>query len=76
MALAALAANRAPALANGADRARVIPLPEGGRGRSLDAYRTAPIMVAGRPVAPPAAARPAPVGPSRPSPLAFFRTPR
>jgi len=79
VALAALAGRGggAPALANGAERARVLPMPEGGRGRGLEAYRSAPIMVAGRPVAPPpAVARPAPVATGRPSPLAFFRTPR
>ncbi|WP_170979154.1 lytic transglycosylase domain-containing protein [Roseomonas sp. HF4] len=76
MALAALAGQRgAAALANGADRARVLPMPEGGRGRGLDAYRSAPIMVVGRPVAPPTVARQAPVVTGRPSPLAFFRTP-
>jgi hypothetical protein len=78
MALAALAGQGGgvASLANGGARARVIPLPEGGRGRALDAYRSAPIMMVGRPVAPPAAVRPAPVATGRPSPLAFFRTPR
>ena len=71
---AALAALGAPAprgLSNGGDRAQVIPLAAGARGRGLDAYRAAPIMAVGRPVAPPASV-PAPA--ARPSPLAFFRS--
>lgn len=62
-ALAALAGARGPAgsgLGNGADRARIIPLAEGGgagRGRGLDAYRSAPIMVVGRAPAPPPVAQ-------------------
>lgn len=54
-ALAALGAARGTAplsLANGTDRARVIPLATGpggaAPGRGLDAYRSAPIMVVGR----------------------------
>jgi len=78
MALAALAAGRgATGLANGGDRARIIPLPAGGpgagQGRGLDAYRSAPIMMVGRPAAPPPVARPAlNVTPAR-GPFAFFR---
>jgi hypothetical protein len=78
-ALAMLAAGRGSGgagLANGADRARVIPLAEGGRGRGLDAYRAAPVMLAGRPPpAPRAVAAAPPPGGTRPSPLAFFRRP-
>jgi hypothetical protein len=61
--LAALAGGRAGgpmALANGGDRARVIPLAANGgstQGRGLDAYRAAPIMAVGRaPVATPVVA--------------------
>ena len=73
-ALAALARPAPRGLANGADRAQVIPLATGGRGRGLDAYRAAPIMLVGRPVAAPAAG-PAPAVPAgRPNPLAFFRS--
>jgi hypothetical protein len=61
-------------LANRADRARIIPLAPGtaGRGRGLDAYRSAPIMAIGR-VAP--AAAPAPTARPRGGPLMFFRRP-
>jgi hypothetical protein len=80
MALAALAAARGggfAGLANGAERARLIPLPAGGpgagRGRGLDAYRAAPVMLVGRPPAAAAAPRPAlPAAPIR-GPFAFFR---
>lgn len=72
-ALAAFA-GRAPAvasLANGADRARMIPSAAGGQGRGLDAYRSAPIMMVGRaPVAATAGPRTTPH-----MPLAFFRRP-
>ncbi len=40
-------------LSNRADAARVIPAPQGTAGRSLNAYRSAPVPVAGNPVAPP-----------------------
>jgi hypothetical protein len=79
---AALAATRGAGfagLANGADRARVIPLPTAGagagQGRGLDAYRAAPVMLVGRP--PPAAAATQPGLPAAPSrgPFAFFRRP-
>ncbi|MBR0680251.1 lytic transglycosylase domain-containing protein [Roseomonas eburnea] len=82
-ALAALATARmtgAPGLANGADRARVIPLAASVRaapGRGLDAYRAAPIMMVGRPMAAaaPARATTTPV-PARGSPAFFlFRGP-
>lgn len=66
-ALAALAPGRgASGLANGPDRARVIPLGEGARGRGLDAYRAMPIMAVGRPPSPP----------PPPSAPAFFRARR
>ena len=82
MALAALSAGRGTgplSLGNGADRARVIPLAAGtgggGQGRGLDAYRAAPVMMVGRPAAPP----PQPQAPARvapaPAPFAFFRRP-
>ncbi len=35
-------------LSNRADRARVLPLARGGAGRGLEAYRAAPITIAGR----------------------------
>lgn len=63
---AAPAAGAGPlSLTNRADRAQVIPLAAGaeGRGRGLDAYRTSPIMMVGRPAPAPtpvaAAAAPA-----------------
>ncbi len=62
-----------PSLANGGERAQVIPLPAhaAGRGRGLDAYRSTPIMAIGR-------APPAPVTmrsvPARGTP-SFFRRP-
>ncbi len=76
-ALAALGAARgATGLANGGDRARIIPLPAGGpaagQGRGLDAYRSAPIMMVGRP-APAPAAQPAVNIPPPRGPFAFFR---
>jgi len=82
-ALATLASARtagAPGLANGADRARVVPLDASrgaAQGRGLDAYRAAPIMLVGRPAAAspptPGAARPVP---ARGSPAFFlFRNP-
>ena len=40
-------------LSNRADAARVIPAPQGTAGRSLNAYRSTPVPVAGNPVAPP-----------------------
>lgn len=69
---AAPAAGAGPlSLTNRADRAQVIPLAGGaeGRGRGLDAYRTSPIMVVGRPApAPtPVAAVPAAGPPATPS---------
>lgn len=68
----ALAAGRGGAvLSNGAERARVLPLPEGGRGRGLDAYRAAPVLLVGRAPTPPPAAAPQ----VRHNPLAFFRRP-
>ncbi|CAH0171001.1 transglycosylase SLT domain-containing protein [Roseomonas sp. CECT 9278] len=78
MALAALTAARgATGLANGGDRARIIPLPAGGggagQGRGLDAYRQAPIIMVGRPVAPAPAPQPAVNIPPPRGPFAFFR---
>lgn len=74
LALAALAGGRGgTGLANGADRARVIPMAEGGLGRGLDAYRAAPVMLVGRPPAAPPVAAAGP--PPRHDPLAFFRRP-
>ena len=78
MALAALnAARGASGLANGGDRARIIPLPAGGggsgQGRGLDAYRSAPIMLVGRPATTAPAPTPA-VNTSPPrGPLAVVR---
>jgi hypothetical protein len=77
-ALAALGAARgATGLANGGDRARIIPLPAGGagagQGRGLDAYRSAPIMMVGRPAAPAPVAQPAVNIPPPRGPFAFFR---
>jgi hypothetical protein len=78
MALAALGAARgATGLAHGGDRARIIPLPAGGagagQGRGLDAYRSAPIMMVGRPVAAAPVAQPAVNIPPPRGPFAFFR---
>lgn len=55
-------------LANGADRARVVPAASAGRG--LDAYRAAPIARVG-----PAPVRVPPAAPRPVTPFAFFRRP-
>ena len=78
MALAALSAARgATGLANGGDRARIIPLPAGGagagQGRGLDAYRSAPIMMVGRPAVTAPVVQPAVNIPPPRGPFAFFR---
>ena len=78
MALAALAGARgALGLANGADRARIIPMQAGaggaGQGRGLDAYRAAPIMMVGRPAAAAPVPTPAVNIPPPRGPFAFFR---
>lgn len=78
MALAALnAARGATGLANGGDRARIIPLPTGGagpgQGRGLDAYRAAPIMMVGRPTVTTPVPTPAVNIPPPRGPFAFFR---
>ncbi len=77
-ALTALGAARGAAgLDQGGGRARIIPLPAGspgaGQGRGLDAYRSAPIMMVGRPVAPAPVAQPAVNIPPPRGPFAFFR---
>jgi hypothetical protein len=64
-------------LANRADRAQVIPLAPGaaGRGRGLDAYRSAPIMAIGRVLpAPSPTSSQTRTAPAR-GPLIFFRRP-
>jgi hypothetical protein len=80
MALAALnAARGAAGLGGGADRARIIPLPAGGaglgqgQGRGLDAYRSAPIMMVGRPAMTAPVPQPAVNIPPPRGPFAFFR---
>lgn len=73
VALAALAAPAPRGLSNGAERAQIIPMAAGARGRGLDDYRQAPIMLVGRPPTPPAAA-PSTMPLGRVNPLAFFRT--
>jgi hypothetical protein len=70
-------------LTNRADRAQVIPLAAGaggaeGRGRGLDAYRSAPIMVVGQAVAAPrpaVAAMPAAAATPPPARMAFATAP-
>ncbi|WP_198372697.1 hypothetical protein, partial [Roseomonas rosulenta] len=71
------AARGATGLANGAERARIIPLPAGGggagQGRGLDAYRAAPIMMVGRPAMAAPSPQPAVNIPPPRGPFAFFR---